>query len=30
MLVWLFRLFPSVLDAMVIVKPETVLFGFEF
>jgi hypothetical protein len=25
MLVWLYRLFPSVLDAMVIVKPETVL-----
>jgi len=25
MLVWLYRLFPSVLDAIVIVKPETVL-----
>lgn len=24
-LVWLYRLFPSLLDAMVIVKPETVL-----
>jgi CRP-like cAMP-binding protein len=29
-LVWLSRLFPSVLDAIVIVKPETDTFGFSF